>query len=202
MRDAFLALHRLRGKCLLPAVISLEAIAEVAVEASGQPVIGFRNVDMIDGVTFHTDDPSTLHVRATQAGAGVFECLVSGDVRSRAGKLIQKDRPYLSGSVEVASVRPALKAEIAGMAENWVQFTYPDDAPMYHGAPFRGATAGCGVSDIGGARVVALPLVDLVGAERVGRWDGSLGGARFGDVRLRTAPVGVPRQLDRHPAQH
>jgi NAD(P)-dependent dehydrogenase (short-subunit alcohol dehydrogenase family) len=168
--DLFLALHRLRGKCLLPVVVGLEAFSEAAAVASGQQVIGVHNVDMIDGLMFHSPESATVQVRAVLAGPGSVECSLLGDVRSRAGALIQKDRLYLRGVAEVADRRPVLAAEIPGMSAQWTEFTYPDDAPMYHGPPFRGATAGCGNSSSGSARVVALPLVDLVGPQRVAQW--------------------------------
>ena len=51
--DRFLIEHRLRGKPLLPVVVGLEALAEAARAASGQRVVGFRDIDMVDGLLFH-----------------------------------------------------------------------------------------------------------------------------------------------------
>ena len=56
--DQFLIQHRLRGKPLLPVVVGLEALSEAARVATGQAVVGFRDIDMVDGLLFHADRPA------------------------------------------------------------------------------------------------------------------------------------------------
>jgi hypothetical protein len=133
-------------------------------------VVAIRDVDMIDGLMFHSPEPVTVRTRAALASPTVVNCTLSGDLRSRAGKLIQKDRPYLRATVDVTDSPVSLFAEIPATSGEWIQLGYPDDAPMYHGPAFRGTQAGCYVQNAGTARVIALPLADLVGRERVSGW--------------------------------
>ncbi len=170
VNDAFLAQHRLRNKPLLPVVVGLQALLEVAAAATQRLVVGFRDVDMIDGLMFHGTNPGIAQVQAKVAAADTVQCQLSGDIVSRAGKLVQKDRPYLRAIAETSAAPLQLKQEIAATTGEWLDYIYPDDAPMYHGPPFRGACAGCYVKAGGSARVMALPLANLVGAERAGSW--------------------------------
>ncbi len=127
-QDTFLVQHRLRGKCLLPVVVGLEALLEAAMVASGRQVIGFRDVDMIDGIMFHSAEPLTVQASAKPADLATVECCLSGDLRSRAGKLIQKDRPYLRAVAEVAHAPAVLTGEIPAADGEWRDIAYPDDA--------------------------------------------------------------------------
>ena len=53
--DPFLIDHQLRGKPLLPAVVSIEAAAEAAAAyGRGRAVVALRDVEMLDGLAFHT----------------------------------------------------------------------------------------------------------------------------------------------------
>ena len=54
-------------------------MAELAKAASGRRVVGFRDVDMIDGLLFHTDRPVVAKVRATRNAAGGFVCELTCD---------------------------------------------------------------------------------------------------------------------------
>jgi NAD(P)-dependent dehydrogenase (short-subunit alcohol dehydrogenase family) len=129
--DAFLIQHRLRDKPLLPVVVGLEALAEIAIgddsrgatpprtrhpqivdlrlddvnAKSGHHVVGFENIQMLDGMLFHTDAAVTAQAEAKFVGGDRADCSLTCDFRNRAGKLIQKDRPYLRASV-VLSDRP------------------------------------------------------------------------------------------------
>ncbi len=171
--DPFLVQHRLRGRPLLPVVVGLETMAELAKAASGRRVVGFRDVDMIDGLLFHTDRPVVAKVRATRSAEGGFECELTCDFRNRAGGLIKADRLYLRATVVVADAPLALKCELPSQPEasRWVEIAYPDHAQVYHGPPFRGVTAGyCYEDAIGWARIAAHPLEDLTGAGRGAGW--------------------------------
>ncbi len=168
--DAFLIQHRLRGKPLLPVVVGLETLAEAAGAASGRQVAGFSNVQMLDGLMFHTDRPVTAQVRAVAQADGTIDCQLTCDFRNRAGGLMQKDRPYLRASVEVADGPLGLTADMPSAPNAWTDFAYPDDAPVYHGPAFRGVTGTNFDRRSGRGRIVSLPLEDLVGASRVEGW--------------------------------
>jgi NAD(P)-dependent dehydrogenase (short-subunit alcohol dehydrogenase family) len=168
--DAFLIQHRLRDKPLLPVVVGLEALAEASALASGAQVLAFRDVQMLDGLLFHTDRPVTASARAVAGANGTFDCRLTCDFRNRGGGLIQKDRPYLRATAETGDTR---SNEIVGLEDppsGFTDFTYPDDSAVYHGPALRGAT-GIACNRAGGwGRIASLPLADLVGASRADRW--------------------------------
>jgi hypothetical protein len=54
---------------------------------------------------------------------------------------------------------------------SWLEIRYPDNAPVYHGSPFRGVNAAyCYDAPDGWGRIAALPLADLTGQTRVQGW--------------------------------
>ncbi|PQO44279.1 type I polyketide synthase [Blastopirellula marina] len=170
VNDPFLALHRLRGKPLMPVVVTLEALREAAELASKKKVVAICDVDMMDGLAFHTENPTTAQARAKMVGDSLAECRWTCDFRNRTGGLIQKDRLYLQAKVEVADAPPALTAELPPFPTEWSAITYPEDAPIYHGKPFRCLKAlSCDASG-GWGHIVAEPLADLTKPERVEGW--------------------------------
>jgi NAD(P)-dependent dehydrogenase (short-subunit alcohol dehydrogenase family) len=169
LAEAFLVQHRLRNKPLMPVVVGLEGLAEVARAAGGGAVVGFDNVQMLDGLMFHTDRSLLAQVRAVAKDDGAFACELTCDFRNRSGGLIQKDRPYLRADVRVGE-KPASVAAVPEVGGAWTEFSYPDDAPVYHGPVFRGVNGICCDRQGGWGRIVSLPLVDLVGPKRVADW--------------------------------
>ena len=194
--DRFLIEHRLRDKPLLPVVVGLEALTEAARVAAGRPISGFRDIDMIDGLIFHVERPAIVRARATRLPDGTFDCRLTSDFYNRGGGLIQADRLYLTTKAVPADVHSAPLSKIAANAGEWRDFRYPNEAPIYHGPVFRGLRGCCYSPEKGTARVLALPLVDLVGPVRVDGLDDSFLRAGLGHVCLCDAPVGVWRQRD------
>ena len=137
MADAFLLEHRLRGKPLLPVVVGLEALAEIAALAGNGNVTGFRNVQMVDGLLFHSDRAVMAQARATAGDDGTLACELTCDFRNRNGGLIQKNRPYLRATAELTAAA-SLGSQLPPAPTTWTDFSYPEDAPVYHGAVFRG----------------------------------------------------------------
>jgi acyl carrier protein/NAD(P)-dependent dehydrogenase (short-subunit alcohol dehydrogenase family) len=168
--DSFLAQHRLRDKALLPVVVGLEALAEAAALASGKRTIAFQNVQMLDGLLFHTERPVTAAARSAPEVNGTLACRLTCDFRNRLGGLIQKDRPYLSANVIVADEVPAWAANFTAQPGAWTEFAYPEGAAVYHGPVFRGVTATSFDRQGGFGRIVSLPLADLTGTVRAARW--------------------------------
>ncbi len=171
--DPFLLQHLLRGRPLLPVVVGLEALAETAAAVSGKRAVGFRSVDMIDGLLFHTDQPVVAKVRATPRPDGNFDCELTCDFRNRAGGLIKPDRLYLRATVVVSAEPLALTSPLPAMPplNSWREIAYPDHTQIYHGGPFRGVTAAyCYADAEGWGLISALPLEDLTGPGRAARW--------------------------------
>ncbi|HEX4142344.1 MAG TPA: SDR family NAD(P)-dependent oxidoreductase [Pirellulales bacterium] len=168
--DQFLIEHRLRGKALLPVVVGLEALAEAVRVASGQSVVGFRDIDMIDGLLFHVERPVVARARATRLPDGMFDCRLTSDFHNRNGGLIQADRLYLTTKAATAGVPAAPLATISPHSGEWRDFRYPNEAPIYHGPVFRGLRGCCYGPAAGTARVLALPMKDLVGEARLAGW--------------------------------
>jgi acyl transferase domain-containing protein/acyl carrier protein/NAD(P)-dependent dehydrogenase (short-subunit alcohol dehydrogenase family) len=170
LQDAFLVQHRLRGKALFPVVVGLESLAEAAATAGGKRVVGFHNVQMLDGLLFHSDRPVTAHVSAKLSDNGMAECELKCDFRNRAGGLIQKDRPYLRASVELADNPQPPIAHLPAAPGSWTEFSYPEGGMVYHGPAFRGAN-GTSFDAVGGwGRILSLPMRDLVGESRATDW--------------------------------
>ncbi|EAQ79138.1 type I polyketide synthase [Blastopirellula marina] len=170
VNDPFLALHRLRGKPLMPVVVTLEALREAAELASGKKVVAFCDVDMIDGLAFHTDNAATAQARAKMVGDHVAECRWTCDFRNRTGGLIQKDRLYLQAKLELSDAPAAITADLPPFPSEWSAVTYPEDSAIYHGAPFRCLKALSCDSTGGWGHIVAQPLADLTKPERVEGW--------------------------------
>ena len=204
-RDPFLVEHLLRNRPLLPVVVGLEALAEIAKAAGGQRVVGFRNVDMMDGLLFHTDRAVVARVRAPPRADGSFDCELTCDFRNRAGGLIKADRPYLRTTVELAAGPLALSSPLPPMPDQPIfrDIVYPDDAPVYHGGPFRGVTSAyCYDTAAGWARDHRAPARRPDRTRPRRRLDGAVGRTGLGFVRLRAALVGTGRQRHCAAAQH
>ncbi|MBI1246282.1 SDR family NAD(P)-dependent oxidoreductase [bacterium] len=168
--DPFLIQHRLRGKPIMPVVATLEALREAAALASGKTVVGFREVDMIDGLVFHTDNPQTAQARATVLDDHSVACRWTCDFRNRTGGLIQKDRPYLEAKAIVADAAATPTTQLPAFPTEWHQVDYPEDSAIYHGQPFRCLKAiSCDASG-GWGYILAQPLVDLTGPEKRDGW--------------------------------
>ncbi|WP_158265410.1 type I polyketide synthase [Blastopirellula marina] len=168
--DPFLVQHRLRGKPIMPVVATLEALREAAVLASGKQVIGFRDVDMVDGLVFHTDNPQTAQARANLISDDVAHVRWTCDFRNRTGGLIQKDRLYLEAKAQLADGPADIPVSLPTFPTQWHAVQYPDDSAIYHGQPFRclkniscDATSGWG-------HILAQPLVDLTGESKREGW--------------------------------
>jgi hypothetical protein len=170
--EPFLIQHRLRNKPLLPVVVGLEALAEAAASASGLRAVGFRNVRMLDGMLFHSETPVIAQATASLADGNTADCRLACDFRNRAGGLIQKDRPYLQATVELAATPHSAKPPLPHDTSNipWTEFSYPDGGMVYHGPALRGVNATAFNEAGGWGRIAALPLRGLVGQTRVSNW--------------------------------
>lgn len=170
INDPFLALHRLRGKPLMPVVATLEALREAAALASGKQVVAFRDVDMVDGLLFHTDNPQTAQARAAMKGDHLAHCRWTCDFRNRGGGLIQKDRLYLEAKAELADQPLTIPFDLPPFPSEWHHVQYPEDSAIYHGQPFRCLKAIHTTRDTGWGHILAQPLADLTGEAKRDGW--------------------------------
>ena len=71
--EPFLIEHRLDDRPLLPLVIGLELLCEAASKLiDGGGKVSLRDVEAVNGLRFHTDQPHEARVRAVEAGALAF----------------------------------------------------------------------------------------------------------------------------------
>jgi len=168
--DPFLIQHRLRGKPIMPVVATLEALREAAAIASGKTVVAFRDVDMVDGLVFHTDSPQTAQARGDAINDQLIQCRWTCDFRNRTGGLIQKDRLYLEAKAVVADTTATPTTALPAFPTEWHAVEYPEDSAIYHGPPFRCLKAISCDAASGWGHILAQPLVDLTGEAKRDGW--------------------------------
>ena len=170
--DVFLLQHRYKKRPMLPVVIALEALAEAAslLAGEGQRVVGLKDIELLNGLRFLTDDPQTTRIHAV-AGEDGIACDLTADFYNRRGQLLQKDRPYLRGIVDVASQPSPLEITPPAEPETWHDCWYPEeDIVIYHGPAFRCLRQMSAKDNTAYARLVAPPLAELAGARGCGGW--------------------------------
>jgi hypothetical protein len=137
--DVFLSQHRYKGRPLLPVVIASESLAQAAslLLPPDRFVAAVRNIEIVNGLKFPTNEPQTARIRAEVVEDGV-QCELVADFANRKGQILQKDKPYLRGLVETCDQPPCLEAEFLPEPEEWHDCWYPEeDDVIYHGMPFR-----------------------------------------------------------------
>jgi acyl transferase domain-containing protein/acyl carrier protein/NAD(P)-dependent dehydrogenase (short-subunit alcohol dehydrogenase family) len=136
--DPFLLEHRLKDKPFLPGVVMLESLAEAAsLWEPRRQVVALSNVEIVNGLLFHTDRPVTTRVTVTPTADGL-SCALTSELRDRKDRVIQADRPLARGLVHLADAPLSLTAPPPGQpAIGWFEQQYPEAGPMYHGQPLR-----------------------------------------------------------------
>jgi acyl transferase domain-containing protein len=100
--DWFLTEHRLRGTPLLPGAAAVETLAEAAsILLPDRKVVGLRDVEILNGLRFFSDRIQRGRIRAKTTDGGV-ECELRADFYNRDGRLMDPDRLYTKGTVELA----------------------------------------------------------------------------------------------------
>jgi NAD(P)-dependent dehydrogenase (short-subunit alcohol dehydrogenase family) len=169
--DPFLREHRLRDKALMPAVVGMELLAEAAAAAApDHSVVALRDVQIIDGLAFRSDGPQSPRVTVEPRSSAERLTRLTCDFHNRSGKLIQANRPYLNGIVELGSYQQRLMEHCPQPPDKWRAFQYEDDHLIYHGPCLRGVTATTFTDREGWAKLVALPLQGLAGRRPAGKW--------------------------------
>jgi len=165
--DPFLIEHRLDDRPLLPIVVGLELMCEIASAAGMGPVGQLRNLEALHGLKFHTDEPRSLRVAASNDGNGGMRCSVMADVRLKNGTIVEQDRTYLQ-AIALAPAKPLGKAELDVPVNGWerVEYLPRGAARMYHGPPLRCLRKVRFDNDVVWGRVAAPALVELAGSQR------------------------------------
>ena len=166
--DPFLTEHRIDGKPLLPLVVGLELLCEAAGHLAGRRMVGgLRDVIALDGLRFHGPDPKTAKTRAAQRDAGSVESVLFADVCTRDGRLVERDRPYLTGTVDLDRAPAAPRAEPAPPVRDWHPVPYPKrSAKFYLGPPLRCLRKIQIGDDRAIGRIIAPAAVELASVHR------------------------------------
>ena len=107
VRDPFLAQHRVNDRPLLPFVVGMELLCEGFHARTGEAPRVLRDCRVPHGLAFHTDDPKPLRVRVGNAGTDGREVELLGDFRTRAGKLLERDRLFAAAKIDVSGGMPS-----------------------------------------------------------------------------------------------
>ena len=169
-RDPFLIDHQFRGKPLLPAVVALEAIAETARLQSGKTVAAIRNVELVEGLFFHTERMLVARVRTAAEHDGTIACDLVSDFRNRADKILKKDKVHVRAVVEVTDGRAALDIPLGETATTWHPYEFKMDGPLVHGPTLQGVKAVMYEGRAGWGQLSSLSLVKLGGARPGHDW--------------------------------
>ncbi|MDZ4657544.1 MAG: C45 family autoproteolytic acyltransferase/hydrolase [Bythopirellula sp.] len=162
-RDPFLVEHRLKQSPFLPGVLGLEAVLEAAaLWRAGQSIAEVRDVEIINGLMFRTDEPIATQVRLTLRGDSVESQLVS-ELRNRAGQVIDPNRLHVRAIVHFGSALPLESSNAGTPPLGWHSFVYPDDGLLYHGPTLRCLKQFAFQYEGGWGQIVAPPLADLAG---------------------------------------
>ena len=171
-RDPFLAQHRIDDHPVLPMAIGVELLSEAALRAFGQrSAVRLRNVRAVQALKFFSDDQRTVNVHVADTSGGWALCELTADVLNRDGRLVEADRVYLKGRVELCSdVRPGcepLSVEELKETNGWEAVSYlPEGAAIYHGPAFQGLRRFRTSGSVARGVVSAPALNELAGSRR------------------------------------
>jgi len=170
-RDPFLVEHRLKGKPFLPGVVMLESLAEAAsLWDPTHPAVSLKNVEIANGLLFHSDRPVTARVTVTPTAEGLH-CVLTSELRDRKDRLIHADRRLAQGLVQLAAAPPQLTDTPPGQpALGWFAQQYPEDALMYHGEALRVLKQYCCQYDGAFSQIVAPSPERLAGPRSLDGW--------------------------------
>ncbi|MDB5348565.1 MAG: beta keto-acyl synthase [Schlesneria sp.] len=167
LKEPFLIEHRLDDRPLLPLVVALEMICEIATVAGVGPIGALTNVEAVHGLKFFTDEPQTIRLFANEATSGGMRCSLARDVRLKNGTLVERDRTSLLATV-LASTHAPSKLKLEVPSDSWERMEYPSagEARMYHGPSLRCLRKVRHGNRVAWGRIVAPALVELAGSQR------------------------------------
>ncbi|QEG35090.1 type I polyketide synthase [Bythopirellula goksoeyrii] len=168
--DPFLVEHLLKQRPFLPGVIGLETVLEAAVLSQpDQQIAEVRDVEIINGLMFRTDDPIATKVHLSINGNAV-ETQLTSEFRNRAGQVIDPNRVHVRAAVYFGTPAPLAPSTASKPALGMHPFAYSDDSLIYHGSRLR-CLKSYGIQYEGGwGEIVAPPLAELAGPRSDSGW--------------------------------
>ena len=131
----FLTEHRLQDRPLMPAVVGLELIAELAVAAHpGRAVRELRNFEIVNGLWFQQLQRRQVVVSAA-VGEGSVTCRLESD---RPGTDTAAEMLLVAAGETIVGDAPSGELSPVGVpAWGWTPFVYPEGGDIYHGPTLR-----------------------------------------------------------------
>ncbi|MEY4180675.1 MAG: Phthiocerol/phenolphthiocerol synthesis polyketide synthase type PpsA, partial [Planctomycetota bacterium] len=167
--DVFLRDHLVHDKPFLPAVASLEILAEAAsLIAPGWVFAGFRNLEFLQGQPFASESPVTVEAAVRRTDRG-WECELIGP-----GVMGGESRAVLVRGIAeflpTATEPPLLPVDNPNY--RWNPFSYTDRGygPVYHGNSLRTLSELAMQRDGGRARLTARDPLELASARGGRQW--------------------------------
>jgi hypothetical protein len=167
--DPFLVQHRFKDRPMMPLAVMIEMLAEAAalLAGSGRQVAAVRDVDLVSGLKFQSDEVHPVRIEAVAAGAEIA-CQVTCDVRNRRGDVLLKDKPHMRGVVELTNSARGRRLYPASTAAcppadptRWVRCFYTEKIVIHHGPVFRGLRAIAVDGEYSWGQIVPRPIEDL-----------------------------------------
>jgi len=207
--DPFLADHRLDGDPVLPAVISLEALAEASAGGRAGAAVCFRDASFHAAFRFRDGLPRRLEVR-TETGESGVNAELRGERALGDGRIADPEQLVASAVVVAAGAAPATVHRPPPRAAAWREVAYGAAGErggprIAHGPALRALRRLCGDGDgdgDGGWGELVAPAAAALRRGRAGRrWllpaallDGCLVACGL-YARERFGVVGVPAHL-------
>ncbi|MBI1346825.1 KR domain-containing protein, partial [bacterium] len=175
--EPFLLEHRHQGTPILPAVVGMESMIEAAtiLAANGQQVTGISGMTVHQGLRFHTDRPQ----RARVVVEGT-RCRLEADFCDRQGRLVEPHRLQMDATLELAEKAAALPAVDLGpkptqwtphkYVVDWQTMKFPEEARVYHGAPFQALKEYALVEGGLWAKLIVPPSSQIAGDRNAAGW--------------------------------
>jgi acyl transferase domain-containing protein/NADP-dependent 3-hydroxy acid dehydrogenase YdfG len=167
--DRFLIEHRLKSKPFLPAVVGIEALVEVAHSLGGpRDVFELRNVRVVNGLAFPTDNTIAATVTATASG-DALACALTTEVRDRQGRVIDPAKRLIEAMVPISS-EPIVAAPPTSPPLGWYPYVYSDNVLLFHGPPLRCLKEVGYVYEGGWGKILAPDAAELAGSRAKDGW--------------------------------
>ncbi len=172
-KDPFLTDHRLDDRPLLPIVIGTELMLEAARAHLGhtQP-LKLVDVRAVQGLRFYGDAPQTVRIATEQASNDTVHCRLISDFHARDGRLVERDRVNLTGTVRVQAGQNRISTDDVTWIKlpgdvQWHRPIYPPEgSKFYVGLPLQ-RLRGLVLTDAGlVGRITAPALIELAGGSR------------------------------------
>jgi NAD(P)-dependent dehydrogenase (short-subunit alcohol dehydrogenase family) len=164
--DIFLRHHQLHRRPFLPAVVSLEMLAEAGTQLrAGKSFVGFKNVDLCSGHSFVSEGEQSLLLSVALEGEIVSGSLAVELAEGRGNTLVTAQMLFADA--------PLLPEEFKFKmpAFGWTRFQYPDEGGiLYHGPSLRTFRELCFQHDGGKGQLVGPPPLELKGQRPGSKW--------------------------------